>query len=120
MLAICSFAAGAQTYSTQAACKNCGWVESCNWVEPTDPVLVGAATSGRFTAQGQPVPTAKGSPALTGSGGLVVQAGPTTPPHYEIRIRMADGSLRAVQQPEALPLGAEVRMQGNVARLLHD
>lgn len=102
-----------QAYGTATACKDCGWVESCNWVESPDPVLVGAAASGRFSAQGQMLADAKG-------GNAVSTGGNAQPARYDIHIRMADGSLRLLQQAEPLPLGAAVRMQGSVARLLRD
>jgi hypothetical protein len=111
---------GTTVRSAPAACKTCGWVESCSWVESPDPVLVGAAASGRFTAQGQMAQTGNGAPAPSGAGGWGVPPGPSTPAHYDIRIRMSDGSLRLVQQPDPLPLGAEVRMVGTQVRLVHD
>lgn len=108
----------AQTYSTQDAeratsgasasrssappCATCGWVESCTWVEQVDPALVWAAVSGQLPP-GSPTP------------GLISN-GPAAESHFEIRIRMEDGSLRVLRQAEPMPLGMAVHFSDGKAK----
>ena len=83
------------TYVTPAPCASCGWVESVAWIEKLDPGLLAAAG-----ASGQGVPAM----ALA----LAQNQTDAAHSHYEIRIRMDDGSLRLLRQDEPLPLGMAV------------
>jgi hypothetical protein len=90
-----SRAAARGTNSTAAPCAGCGWVESVAWIEKLDPGLLAAAG-----ASGQGVPAM----ALA----LTQNQADTVGSHYEIRIRMDDGSLRLLRQDAPLPLGMAV------------
>lgn len=85
------------TYSTSAPCAACGWVESVTWIERLDPALVAAAGGGQ---------SGQGNPALAWA--LSQSQTDMARSHYEIRIRMEDGSLRLLRQDEPLPLGMTV------------
>jgi hypothetical protein len=85
------------TYSTSAPCAACGWVESVTWIERLDPALVAAAGGGQSGQGNQALAL-----ALSQSQTEMARS------HYEIRIRMDDGSFRVLRQDEPLPLGMAV------------
>lgn len=110
----------AKVYSTTPVCTVCGWVESVTLLEASAGLPAGATTAaaatlgaqaGQATAQGQGVrnPAAVAAAAMAGAAiGTEHRVPAGSPPLYEIRIRMEDGSLRIHHQPQPVALGTRV------------
>jgi len=116
-------------YGTAPTCPNCGWVESVQAVPagglPPGAVLAAGAAVGaqagagvaHGTSAGRPNVPAAAAGAVVGASALAGTASGPASAGFEIRIRMEDGSQRQLLQPEPLPLGAAVVLEGGVARL---
>ena len=106
-------------------CGNCGWVESVQQVQQAGhPVGVGAIAGGVLGAvvgnqvgggNGRTVATVLGAVG-GGLAGNEVEKKLKKTTHYEVRVRMEDGSLRTFEQANPIGNGERVVVENGVLR----
>lgn len=110
---------------TAAVCGNCGVVEGVREVEVkgegTGIGAIGGAVVGG--AVGNQVGKGNGKKAMTvlgaiggGLAGHEIEKRARSEKHYEVRVRMDDGSVRTLTQKTAPTPGARVTVEGNTLR----
>lgn len=107
---------------TQAICANCGTVQSVTPLERDGVATgVGAVAGGVLGAVvGNQVGGGDGKALATilgavggGMAGNTVEKKMKKVTHYEVTVRMDDGSTRTVQHPTLVSVGAQVTVNGN-------
>ncbi len=120
--------APAPTVARAAVCKSCGVVESVSTVsEKGEGTGVGAVAGGVLGGVvGHQVGGGHGKTALTVLGavggvlaGNEVEKRVRATTHYDVHVRMADGSYRTFRRDSALAVGARVVVEGSSLRLAH-
>lgn len=106
-------------------CGNCGWVESVQQVQQAGhPVGVGAVAGGVLGAvvgnqvgggNGRTIATVLGAVG-GGLAGNEVEKKMKKTTHYEVRVRMEDGSLRTFEQANPIGNGERVVVENGVLR----
>lgn len=108
-----------------ARCSTCGVVEAVTPIQVKgEGTGLGAAAGGILGGViGHQMGGGSGKDAMTvigavggGVAGHEIEKRQRATTTYQVRVRMADGSLRTVTQPQALAVGAAVRLEGEPLR----